>query len=70
MDFTRFSDYAIVIDKVNLAPEDVAVGVEAEADENLIGSVTENRKNIIALLLLLPAVLFAVKVKRRKISKF
>jgi hypothetical protein len=69
LNFNHFSDYAIVIDKVSLAPEDVSAGAGTEVDETLIGSDTDNRKNVIAVLLLIPNILFAVIVKRRKISK-
>ena len=68
LDFPHFSSYAVVIDKVSLAPEDIAAGAGVEADEALVGSDTDSRKNIIAVLLLIPAVFFVAKVKRRKMS--
>lgn len=46
-DFTHFSDYAIINDKVSLAPEDVAVGDEAEAERKILESMSEEQRGII-----------------------
>ncbi len=66
MDFTHFSNYAIIIDKVSLASEDVAAGAGAESDEALAGSVTENSsRNSVAVIVLVSVMALLLVVKLR-----
>ena len=68
-DLEHTSTYAVVIDKVSLAPENVEAGVGVEVNESLVVSnVTDDNNNVIAfmVLILISAGLFTVKLKNRK----
>ncbi len=66
-DLEHTSTYAVVIDKVSLAPENVEAGAGVEANESLVASnVTDSKNNTITftVLILISVGLVAVKFKK------
>lgn len=68
--FKHFSDYAIIIDKVSLAPEDVAAGAGVEIDGILINSDSEEATVTMVAFSLIASVLALVFIRQCKKGKF
>ena len=68
-DLEHTSTYAVVIDKVSLAPENVEAGAGVEVNESLVNSnVADSKNNSIAfvVVILISTVLVAAKLKKHR----